>query len=66
MDVAAPLIRRYAAELHDFLTSDVKRWYPDLQHKVIAVVVVVHGVVMVLCCKRWCGCLSGVVLVACC
>lgn len=27
-------LHRYAAELHDFLTSDVKRWYPDLQDKV--------------------------------
>ncbi|CAM9254090.1 unnamed protein product [Pylaiella littoralis] len=29
-----PTSIEYAAELHDFLTSDVKRWYPDLQHKV--------------------------------
>lgn len=30
---------RYAAELHDFLNSDVKRWYPDLRHKVIGLLV---------------------------
>lgn len=29
-----PTSIEYAAELHDFLTTDVKRWYPDLQHKV--------------------------------
>lgn len=30
-----PTSIEYAAELHDFLTTDVKRWYPDLQNKVI-------------------------------
>ncbi|CAM9106009.1 unnamed protein product [Ascophyllum nodosum] len=29
-----PTSVEYAAELHDFLTNDVKRWYPDLQDKV--------------------------------
>ncbi|CAM9562675.1 unnamed protein product [Ectocarpus sp. 12 AP-2014] len=29
-----PTSIEYAAELHDFLRTDVKRWYPDLQHKV--------------------------------
>lgn len=28
-----PTSIEYAAELHDFLTTDVKRWYPDLQDK---------------------------------
>eukprot|EP00904_Undaria_pinnatifida_P001579 jgi/Undpi1/11421/HiC_scaffold_30.g13718.m1 len=30
-----PTSIEYAAELHDFLTTDVKRWYPDLLNKVI-------------------------------
>lgn len=30
-----PTSIEYAAELHDFLKTDVKRWYPDLQDKVI-------------------------------
>lgn len=29
-----PTSIEYAAELHDFLTTDVKRWYPDLLDKV--------------------------------
>ena len=35
---------RYAAELHDFLTSDVKRWYPDLRRQVICFAVGWWGV----------------------
>lgn len=29
-----PTSIEYAAELHDFLAADVKRWYPDLLGKV--------------------------------
>lgn len=29
-----PTSIEYAAELHDFLKTDVKRWYPDLLDKV--------------------------------
>jgi len=29
-----PVSIEYAAELHDFLANDVKRWYPDLLDKV--------------------------------
>lgn len=29
-----PTSIEFAAELHDFLANDVKRWYPDLQYKV--------------------------------
>lgn len=30
-----PTSIEYAAELHDFLMTDVKRWYPDLRDKVM-------------------------------
>jgi NADH dehydrogenase FAD-containing subunit len=33
----------FAAELHDFLTEDVSKWYPDLKHQIRVVVVEASG-----------------------